>query len=621
MIKFSTVQPKISYLFYPDFEADPHPALQQSIQVDLSTKQTSHRDYQSRKNPPVLHRKETFVAPTHPLHSKFAELTRQQDSLGLLNNSREIGTRFGWQQRLEAHKIELHGHQLACPLPTSSNRTPPKIDRHKAALVRTALSKPVRSALEAGLFTPETTFFDYGCGYGGDVQRIAEQGFSGSGWDPYYQTNTPCVSADVVNLGYVINVIENPLERREALINAWALTQKVLIVSAQVLVEDRIRGTVMYSDGVITRRNTFQKNYEQEELKVYIDQVLEVDAIPVALGIYFVFRDEAQAQSFRASRFRSRATTPRVKASVKRFEQFKAMLAPLMAFFTERGRLPIEEELQEFAALQSEFGTLRRAFQVVLQATEVQEWDAISEKRRQDLLVYLALSHFGERPKLRHLAPIVQHDIKALFGNYQQACTAADLMLLSLGNLEVMAERCKSSEIGKKLSNSLWVHVSVLDALDPLLRLYEGCASRTIGRPEEATVVKFHTSKPKISYLFYPNFDRDPHPCLRTSMQIDLQDLHVSYRDYDPEDNPPVLHQKELLVQSDYPLYEKFAKLSRQEADWGLLDDFGKIRDRRGWQKCLEEHCAGLKGHRVVWQKDADPYRVKLVRSAIREKK
>ena len=58
---------------------------------------------------------------------------------------------------------------------------------------------------------------------------------------------------------------------------------------------------VAYGDGVITRRNTFQKNYEQEELKVYIDQVLGVDAIPVALGIYLIFRDEAQAQTFRAS--------------------------------------------------------------------------------------------------------------------------------------------------------------------------------------------------------------------------------------------------------------------------------------------------------------------------------
>ncbi|MBW4659903.1 MAG: DNA phosphorothioation-associated putative methyltransferase [Drouetiella hepatica Uher 2000/2452] len=617
LIKFSTAQPKLSYLFYPNFETDAHPALQQSIQVDLSTGQVSSRDYQDADNPPVLHRKETFLLPSHPHHSKFAELTRQQVSLGLLNNSREIGTRFGWQQRLNAHQIELHGHRLACPLRADR---PPKIDRHKAALVRTALSKPVRLALEAGLFTPETTFFDYGCGQGGDVQRMAEQGFSGSGWDPHYQPDTPCVSADVINLGYVINVIENPAERREALIKAWALTQKVLIVAAQVLVEDRIRGTVIYGDGVITRRNTFQKNYEQEELKGYIDQVLRVDAIPIALGIYLVFRDEAQAQSFRASRFRSRTTTPRVKASVRRFEEYQELLAPLMAFVSDRGRLPIAEETQNFASIQTEFGTLRKAFHLILQATNVQEWDAIADKRRQDLLVYLALSHFSRRPKLREFSSVVQNDIKALFGGYQQACTASDLILLSLGNLEIIGARCQNSAVGKKLPNSLWVHVSAIEALDPLLRLYEGCASRTIGRPEEANVIKFHFRQPKISYQVYPDFDADPHPALDTSMQVDLRDLHVSYRDYDHSDNPPVLHQKDLLVMTDYPLHEKFAKLSRQEADWGLLDDWKQIGDRRGWQKCLEDHCAELKGHRVVWRKDADLYRVKLVQAARRQK-
>ena len=75
-----------------------------------------------------------------------------------------------------------------------------------------------------------------------------------------------------------------------------------------------------------------------------------------------------------------------------------------------------------------------------------------------------------------------------------------------------------------------------------------------------------------------------------------------------------------LLVKANYPQYEKFAKLSRQEADWGLLDDLGKIRDRRGWQKCLEKHCAELKGYRVVWRKDADPYQVKLVQCARRKR-
>ena len=215
-----------------------------------------------------------------------------------------------------------------------------------------------------------------------------------------------------------------------------------------------------------------------------------------------------------------------------------------MAFVTERGRLPIKGELPEESDLTGEFSTLRRAFQVILQATDTQEWEAIAEKRRQDLLVYLALSQFSHRPKLGNLAVVVQEDIKALFGNYKQACVIADQMLFSLGDPETIVNRCQNSPVGKKLPNYLLIHVSAIEALDPLLRLYEGCASRTIGRLEKATVIKFHTKTSKISYFFYPDFDTDPHPALHTSMQIDLRDLHVSYRDYntDDDDDFPVLH-------------------------------------------------------------------------------
>lgn len=103
-------------------------------------------------------------------------------------------------------------------------------------------------------------------------------------------------------------------------------------------------------------------------------------------------------------------------------------------------------------------------------------------------------------------------------------------------------------------------------------------------------------------------------------MEIDLRDLHVKYQDFDLDDNPPILHRKERLVTADYPLYERFAKLTKQEEDWGLLEDEHGIRKQRGWQKCLEEHCATLQGHRVIWRKEADPYKVKLLRSQIRSK-
>ena len=618
LIKFSTDRPKISYLFYPDFDNDPHPALHYSIAVDLTTLKAIPRDYKNSANPPILHRKETFVTPDYPLYQEFAQLTYFESQLGLLDNARLVGNRQEWEKRLTFHHIAFDGHRLICPL--TLEKTIP-IERHKAAIVRYALSRPVTLAMDAGLLTEDCTFFDYGCGYGSDLDLLEKKGYKCSGWDPYYFPDRSLNSADIVNLSYIINVIENLAERRETLLKAWELTGKLLIVSAQVLIDDSNRGLVAYSDGIVTRRNTFQKYYEQEELKAYIDQVLNVNSVPAGLGIYFIFREETEGEKFRASRFHSRAATPRVLKTVKRFADYQEVLNPLMNFVTQRGRLPLRGELVNDRDIREEFGTMRKAFKIILQATDEEEWEKIVEKRREELLLYLALSSFTYRPKPRELTIELREDIKAIFGNYNHACMIADLMLASLSDLDNLADLCRESIVGKKLNNSLLVHVSALSNLPTLLRLYEGCASRTIGRFAETNVIKFYFNQPKITYLFYQNFDQEPHPVLSSRMEVSLRNLKVKYWDFQQEDNPPVLHEKELLVTPDYPYHEKFAKLSRQEREWGLLDDFPAISNLQGWLKCLKDHCATFDKNRLVWCKNADPYKVKLLRSSIQSRK
>jgi DNA phosphorothioation-associated putative methyltransferase len=620
LVKFSLHQPKISYLFYPDFDTDAHPALQTSIQINLETGEVKYFDYSNSENPPVLHRKETFVAADYPNYEKFARLTRSEEGWGLLDNTSVIGTREGWLKYLGYCGVEIQDHAVVERLKQeNSELSIPKIERHKAAMVRNALSKPLRLVLEADLALEGATFFDYGCGYGGDVKYIAQEGYAVSGWDPYYQPDTPRISADIVNIGYVINVIESLAERRESLLNAWGLTKKLLVVAAQVLIEDRQQGQIAYGDGVITSRNTFQKYYEQEELKIYIDQVLSVDAIPVALGIYFVFRDAAEGEGFRASRFRSHLSTPRVRSQVKRFEDYAEMLAPLMAFVSDRGRLPVKGELAEESPIKEEFHSFNRAWRVILQATDADDWERIADKRRQDLLVYLALNGLGDRPSMRQLPAQIRNDIKGLFDNYQKACTLADLMLYSLGKADIVADCCEDSAIGYKQPGSLSVHVSALEELDPLLRLYEGCANRTIGRLDGATIIKFHARKPQISYLFYPDFDTNPHPALHTSMHIDLRDLSVSYQDYSDLYNPPILVKKEAFVTASYPHYEKFAKLTRQEEKLGILDRCA-VKKHREWVKCLEENCVKIKDHKLFWRSNADPERLKMLQKAASER-
>jgi DNA phosphorothioation-associated putative methyltransferase len=103
---------KLSYLVYPEFDDDPHPALLRSVRVNLRTREIDSNDYSPSANPPVLHRKETFLTSDHPLHAKFARLTQQEDKHGLLDDSATIGAREGWTKRLAERGFALKGHRL-----------------------------------------------------------------------------------------------------------------------------------------------------------------------------------------------------------------------------------------------------------------------------------------------------------------------------------------------------------------------------------------------------------------------------------------------------------------------------------------------------------------------------
>ena len=70
------------------------------------------RDFRDSANPPVLHRKETFVGPGYPGRGKFARLTEQEKRHGLLADPATIGTRDGWTNRLQDAGWALRGHLL-----------------------------------------------------------------------------------------------------------------------------------------------------------------------------------------------------------------------------------------------------------------------------------------------------------------------------------------------------------------------------------------------------------------------------------------------------------------------------------------------------------------------------
>ena len=107
LVKIHRRSGKLSYLVYPDFDTDPHPALLRSVRLSLRTRQIDCQDYAGRDNSPVLHRKETFLAADHPLHAKFARLTELEERHGLLDDTATIGTRAGWAARLNERGYRL----------------------------------------------------------------------------------------------------------------------------------------------------------------------------------------------------------------------------------------------------------------------------------------------------------------------------------------------------------------------------------------------------------------------------------------------------------------------------------------------------------------------------------
>jgi DNA phosphorothioation-associated putative methyltransferase len=480
------------------------------------------------------------------------------------------------------------------------------IQRHKTALRRGDLSRPVYLALEHSLITEETRVFDYGCGRGGDLRRLQKRGIICEGWDPVFRPEGERQPADVVNLGFVVNVIEDPQERVHALRDAWRLTERVLIVSARLTTEARADDWSPCGDGYVTQRDTFQKFYEQQELRTWIDQTLGTSSLAAAPGIFFVFRDSGLAQSYLASTFRTRARLPRVRQVESLYEEYQETLSPLVEFFADRGRLPKDWELSTAAEIRDKLGSLKRAFSVIQHATGREQWEQITEERSQDLLVYLALSRFGGRPSFSALSEKMQLDVRALFGSYRRACAKADDLLFSIGQQDLVSQECQTASVGKCTHEALYIHIDALADLPPLLRVYEGCARAYVGSVEGANILKLHHQKPQVSYLSYPNFETDPHPALRESLKVRFTGLQIEYRDYRENQNPFILHRKEAFLPPDHPLRPKFERLTKQEEAGGLFENSRIIGTRDGWNEVLAGHGLRLRGHRLIVRNSTD---------------
>jgi DNA phosphorothioation-associated putative methyltransferase len=593
VIKFRRDELKVSFLAYADYFDSAHPTLNHSITIDLVTGRSRSIDFGRNPNPPILHRKESLLPSDHPRRAEFESLTRAEEAAGLYQKTDTIGFKLNWERLVLSKGFSIQGHSVIRnrQLPEHRPAAAPRVERHKTALTRYDLSKPVKSLLEYGMLTPSTSFFDYGCGQGSDLVGLRSLGYDAEGWDPVFRPETPKLEADVVNLGYVLNVIEDPAERLEALCNAYSLTRKVLVVSTLVQQTGETCRAKSFGDGVITRRNTFQKYFEQQELHQYLEDALEATAVPVALGVFCVFRDPVEQQDFLLARTRRTIDwgqisarlglgrpTPRTPRDwVDLYEKHRDLLDTFWATMLQLGRLPLPEEFPRSDELHENFGSPQKAHRLFLEKGGNEPWTNACETRRNDLLVYLALSNFRKPVPYRHLSRSLQQDIRTQFGDYTRALRMSRDLLFAVGDPSKIEAACESLSNGWQDPQALYIHSSLLEKLPPLLRVYVGCTSVLYGDINQADVIKVHKASGKVTFLVYDDFLGKPLPQLQLRIKISLRTRSMEIFDHSPSGQ--MLFFKERFLAVDHPARRRMEKFSAKLRKLGLREgDFGPTK-------------------------------------------
>jgi DNA phosphorothioation-associated putative methyltransferase len=656
---------EVGLLQYAQFFDDPFPALRESWRFDPGSGAVAHRTYADSLNPPILHRKELLLPADHPRRDEYAALTAAAESVGLFDDTTRIGYRRQWLERVHAKGYRIDGHALV-PLGNeeadAEDGVEPKTEaqqgsaaapadkaplhagweaaRHRTAMVRYGFSAPIQSLARHGFLDGQYRLFDYGCGRGDDVRGLRENGLEAAGWDPYYAPDQPIHAAELVNLGFVINVIEDFDERLEALQRAWSLAERLLVVSVMLANQNDPRGA-RFRDGVITHRQTFQKYYTQQAIRDFLLDALDEEPIPVAPGVLYVFRDKDAEQRFLVERYRSRrsrlrdpsapARAPRISQRrdrrAEQYAAYQALLERLWDQWLNLGRRPEKADLgsEDLLALSEGFGTFNKALRFLEAEQRARRGEAevsallarAEAERVADLEVYLALLQFERRRPYKQLEAGLQRDIKAFFGDYQAARSAGFARLMQIADVEAIANACRTAAehglgwleleeasggegAGAETAptGALTLHTSLVEQLPALLRVYINAAAVLYGDVQNADLLKIHIGSGKLTLMRFDDFDGQALPRMLERVKIKLREQDVDVFGYGELFEPPFLYRKSRFINEEYPGYPEQVvfdeALERLEAQ-GLID-------LSGYGPPAAELLATLKRHR--WEVD-----------------
>lgn len=589
VLKLDREQFKVSFLDYPGFEEDAYPSLSRSFTVDLLFKKLESRDYTGNANPPILHRKELLVGREHPLYEEFCLITREGEEAGLYQDTSRIGNKSSWEALIRRKGYCLVDGRLFRHASFGN-----EINREKTAITRYELSTPFQALGKVGFLDGEFSILDYGCGLRDDMQILQAQELDVIGWDPNHFPEGEVAPRDIVNLGFVINVIEDRAERAEALQSAYSNAERLLVVSAMIATERQIEKFAPYRDGVVTSRNTFQKYFSQQDLREYIAETLACSPIAAGTGVFMVFKDAELEARYLTKKHTRRSTWSRAKGVRKSAEErvdelIERNLEPFETYWIKAlqlGRFPDASEFEPTSALAALFGSRKKLERVALQHFGEEHFLAAERARKEDLALVEALGRLRGRQTFKRMPDYIKRDVRHFFARYRDLQDAADALTAKLAD----TDQIRSAAVEFAESNTacffdgrgLHLHKAFVDELPVLLRAYIGCALQLYGDLEPIDLIKIHTDTGKLSLMGYDDFESCPLPMLRERIKVSLWNLRVDYYDYVDEFTPIPLYHKSKFIDHSFEDFEKQKSFDEKLDLYGFAPEhpsFGPRRD------------------------------------------
>lgn len=632
VVKVNLSKQRVSFLQYLNFEDDPFPTLNGSWAIDMHRGAITFRSYASSLNPPILHRKELLVPEDHPGRDGWVATTKMAEDLGFFSASLPIGFKENWTRliadkgfRLESTGFVPLGNETESPDESTFFLDQTQVLRHLTALSRSTLSAPVQILIGHGLINDQVTVFDYGCGRGDDLKSLESIGIRCAGWDPHYAQDKPLIASDIVNLGFVVNVIEDPAERVDAIQRAFALASTVMVVSVMLYTNDRPGKP--YRDGFLTARNTFQKYFSQDEFKDFLENVLNHDPIMVGPGIALVFKDKAAEQRFLVSRYKSsnvarrllsarlsprepraprtpKVRPPRFTKAEREFLELRPTLDSLWELTLDLGRFPEPHEVPHLPDIQENI-SLTRAFRLIRTHYNLDLLEQAAQTRADEIKLYIASLQFGKKAPYKDLEPTLRFDVRHFFGDYKRATTEALKLLLDSGKPDEILQACKTAAADGlgwlDDEHSLQLHVSMVERLPAVLRAYINCGLLLWNNISSIQLVKIHITSGKLTLLKYDDFDQNAVPVLVKRIKVNIRKLDYDVFDYKLPDYPPTtLLFKSRFMHEDMEGYAEQVAFDEQLESTGILDQFTSPPSREILDAALEEKRMEISGRRLV---------------------